>query len=385
MTVLVLAILMVCLGISVLFATGSWSPATGDTVEGELTPDDCDTDCGAVLRASIEALDAGETLQIAPGTYDIGKVSIDDVGGTAEEPIVVTASDLGERPQLVGHLLLTRPDHLRLDGLDLRADVQGDPALAVRCGVGWEVTRSDFSGASETKAFSNLLVSGTQPGAPNPDGNIACEDEPRDFLIAGNCLSDPYVDPDLDQHPDPRQRTQRNWYHNLYLSFEGSGRTSGTVERNIFTGNANGSGVKLGAGRDNPWGPDNVVVANNTFVSGRTGVVLTETVNDNTLVGNLFDDLEGEVAAGEGVAVFPHNLDGSGNEVSHSLAYDVGVIVAAPVEGDSVIDGVDNRVVDGDPDFVTRDDEPTSCRDFDPRDPRADAYGRYGSGEFEAP
>ena len=59
---------------------------------------------GAVLKAAIYALVAGDELRVGPGRFSVNSFMILELQGTATAPIVVTADDLSNKP------ILTRPN-----------------------------------------------------------------------------------------------------------------------------------------------------------------------------------------------------------------------------------------------------------------------------------
>jgi hypothetical protein len=169
----------------------------------------------------IDDLRPGETLKIQAGTYDVEALRLDS-RGTANNRITIMAADPQHRPLLRGMTMMRSTHYVTLMNLRFRAAVSGRPAVSFQCGVGWALLGSDVSGASATGAFSNMNITGTQPGGPSPDTGDECPDEPRDFRIHGNAFFDPYTNPNL-------EGSTAGYYHNVYCSFEGTSRTSGII------------------------------------------------------------------------------------------------------------------------------------------------------------
>lgn len=333
-----------------------------DAVDDRLSLDECDEGAGEdvppcrdVLRAHVEALEPGEVLRIAPGTYDIGTVIVDGLEGTPEERIEITAEDPGQAPHLVGHLRLVSADQVTLSHLTLVASEDDLPALAMQCGVGWEVTRSVVRGAADSGAMSNLNISGSQPDGPTEGGPV-CPDEPRDFSVSSNCFRDPYTDPELEDHPDPEVRATRGFYHQIYASFEGGAGTGGRIERNVLQGHTNGAGIKLGNGAHHTLGPWHVDVTGNAFIDGRSAVILHDDVRDNTIEDNLVIDVAGSTNAGDDVVFYAARLGEPTNVVSGTRAYGAGTMFGiGPDESAELVDGGGNVIVDESTEPLDRD------------------------------
>jgi hypothetical protein len=341
---------------------------------GRAAPDH-GTGCMTPLRNAIEALRPGETLKIQPGTYDIDAMRI-DVKGTETNRVTVMAADPQRRPLLRGMTLMRGANYVTLLNLRFRAAVDHRPAVAFQCGVGWALVGSDASGASATGAFSNLNIDGTQPGGPSRDDGNECPDEPRDFRVHGNAFFDPYTDPNL-------EGTGSGSYHNIYCNFEGTARTSGIIDRNLFVGMANGAGIKLGNSEENGGlGPWNVRVLSNTFVNGRSAIVVYGDVRRNEITGNLVAHMRGGPADTNGVAVKVNTVPSPSNTIDHTYGFDVTSIWESEHEDGSTLDaGPDNRVR-GNPDFDPNFDDPTGVDGLKPRAPAAQPYGRYGTGKY---
>lgn len=325
-------------------------PAAEDVVLPEAIPP-----CQEALAGHLEDLRPGDVLTIAPGTYDIGTVTVREIEGEPDRPIVVTALDPDEPPEIVGALRIHDSDHFTLSHLQFVASQDRLPALAVQCGIGWEVSDSTIRGASDSTAMSNLNISGYQEPPPPPQIPATCPDEPRDFKVIGNCIRDPYTDPELEDHPDPAVKRTRGFYHNIYVSFEGSDATGGIIEGNRIQGSLNGAGIKLGNGATHERGPRNVVVRGNAFVDVRNLVVLSEDVRDNEITGNLGIDVVGPTNAGDDVGVYVSRVREASNVVADNTLWGARwMIRTAPDESAEVIDAGGNEVLPSSEDLDLR-------------------------------
>jgi hypothetical protein len=317
--------------------------AAADATEADEAPS-----CQDVLRRHIEALEPGEVLRIGPGRYDIGTVVVRDLAGTADDRIEVTALDPGRPPELVGSLHLASAEHVTVSHLDLVASERGLPALAMRCGTGWEVRDATIRGAADSGATSNMNISGSQPEGPSGrDGGETCPDEPRGFVVADNCFRDPYTDPALVDHPDIEVRRTRGFYHQLYVSFEGGEGTGGRIVGNRFQGHHNGAGVKLGNGAHHTLGAWHVQVVGNAFVDGRSAVILHDDVRDNRIEDNLVVDVSGPTNAGDDLVFYGARLREASNVISGTTAYGAAALIGlGPERSADLVDGGGNVLVD---------------------------------------
>ena len=303
--------------LSIAFLAGCFPspPPTGNTYT--FSTSDCravsnyPAPCGS-LAEKIKTLAPGDTLRIKPGTYNIDKMRLDNIEGTADKRITVKADVPSDRPLLRGWLTLWRADYFTLDNLRFEATYTTTPVggLSYHCGVGWTVSNSEFFGANNTHSYWNLGIGGYQPGAPTADGPNDCANEPRNFAVTGNTFHHPYTD-----------GSTSAVYHHIYAYFEGSAGTSGTISRNVFAGFRNGAGIKLGAA--NPLCAWNVRVEFNTFYDGVRALVMEDDIRGIVVNGNLTDQIRGgggtsgpnlPVALGNTVASNPSNV------ISHTYA-----------------------------------------------------------------
>jgi len=319
--------------------------------------------CGEALSHAVRWLNPGDVLKIAPGTYDVGKLGLAPYNdGPNRSRITITAQDASRPPLIRGDVRLHKPYNVTLSRLRFQATVSGASALGILCGTGWRLERSHVFGASKTRAFSNLTIAGDR---------AQCPDEPRGFTVANNVFNQPYTNPNLQDHPDPDIRVTAVAYHNVYTTFEGSPATSGVIERNLFIGNRNGSGVKLGSAGDR--GPWNVKVRFNTFYDGAYAVLLAYDVRNNALNGNLVVDMRGGPASADGAAVAVSELRDTSNTIAHTYGHEIKKVWADIKTGSRLTVGPDNAIRPS-PRFWGYLLHPT----YDPAKP----YGRYGDGSF---
>jgi hypothetical protein len=271
-------------------------------------PDDCafdsrwpDSTCGT-LAATMLNLEAGDTLQLEPGTYEIGFFDLRNrstapvLDGQSDNPIVITAEDPANPPLLHGWIALWGVRYLTIDHIRFQAgwsaSSHGGPGggLAMLCGVGWKLQNSEFFGAADTGSVANLLVDGRGvTGTPGNDG--ACPGEPRGFSISYNSFHHPYIG------CTPGTSTD-SIYHNIYANFEGTYDegtgvgSGGSIAHNIFEGFKCGAGIKLGTGSESrPTGPWGVTIERNTFYDGVRAVVTQNDIRRTTFKRNLTDKI----------------------------------------------------------------------------------------------
>jgi hypothetical protein len=338
--------------------------------------------CGS-LGLKLRALAANTVLKLQPGTYDIGKMRVDNIAGTAAQRITIQAADPSRPPLLRGWLSLWGAHYVTLDHMQFEATEttsnNGGPAggLAMTCGYGWTVTNSKFFGANNTGSFWNFGINGT--AVSNPAG---CVDEPRNFLISGNTFTDPYVTPN-----DPSQSV----YNHLYAFFEGTPGTSGVISRNVFVGAHNGAAIKLGTSSANA--AQNVRVEFNTFYDSMRAILLEE-VKGTVVCGNLTDKIAGGGGmSGKNLSVALGATDPSAtpaNVISHTYAADninthVPMLIWGPVlsafPNAGLTDGGDNAIRTGD-DPQWNSTDPAVAGAFTPANTAAKPYGARGTGAF---
>jgi hypothetical protein len=266
--------------------------------------------CGAPLLVVLKSLRAGDTLRIAPGSYDVDSMSLAGPSGTSSSRIRVTALDPAHRPLLRGWTHFSAPKYLTVSDIDFEATVPDKGGLHISCGVGWTLQNSHLFGADTTQAVYNLMISGRITGPPNPDDGHECTDGgPRGFLVRNSTFNRPFV-----QAPGAPGGNS-HWQH-IYAAFEGSVTTGGTIEHNLFVGARSGAGVKLGDGLYHTLGPWNVAVKYNTFYNGKRGILLADDVRNNTIVGNLVVKM-----SEYGIAV--NKVPDPSNSIGHTYAFNV--------------------------------------------------------------
>lgn len=229
------------------------------------------------LHAVLRTLAPGDTLRLAPGTYDVSRYATGGYlrplralpgapasqrarVGTAAAPIRITALDPARKPLLRGGLRLDAPDYWALSHLRVQATASRTSALYVDGGIGWSVTHSEFFGAGATDAYANVAVSGG---------------ERTRFVFARNCVRGAATGGGFTDH-------------NIYLSFAGGPSSSARIERNVVFGHPNGAGIKVGnGGAPGAPGPWNVKIANNTLANGGRQVLLHGDVRRVGVYGNI--------------------------------------------------------------------------------------------------
>jgi hypothetical protein len=264
---------------------------------------------GDNVLTAMEALRAGGTLELAPGTYNTGLLRVTPMAnGTASAPITITAQDPSNPPLLMGGLWFYSPTYINLTNLRVQATAATFPALTMQGGSFWTVSGSEFWGARQTNAYANVVISGT--------GGF-----PRFFTFASNCVHDAADSTRADATD-----------HNVYVNFEGSGMTSGTILRNLMWGAPHGENLKLGnGGVDGALGPWNVRVANNTMAVGGRQLLLHANVRNNVIVGNLFyDATQGFVANPKTTQVYVHDVIGPQNYFSHNYSAIASMMIYDP-------------------------------------------------------
>jgi len=316
---------------------------------------------GVDLRAALNSLHPGDTLALRPGTYHTGLVSpapaSTAVGadrkmsvGTAAARITVRAADPRNRPVILGEIKLWGPSYWILDGLKVQAVDATRDALYIGGGTGWVVRNSEFSGANNTGAYSNVTI-GT---------DVYGTGAPRAFAFTGNCVHD-------------AAHTNRSFTdHNIYVSYAGNSSSGGEISRNIIFNHPNGAGIKLGnggvPGARGPWG---VQVAYNTVAQGGRQVLLHGDVRGNTISRNILSTSTKRLGTSKlTTSVYLNLVVGGGNTFANNYAASSSVFSF----GKTARIGVDNAVR-ADPGFAG-----SGCGGFVPDNAKATAYGRYGAG-----
>ncbi|MFC5999716.1 hypothetical protein ACFP6A_13430 [Quadrisphaera sp. GCM10027208] len=347
-------------GAVTLLSLGVTAPAAGAVTADAVVPASARTltvQPGDDVAAAIADLRAGDTLLLAPGRYDVGtlKTRADWPRGTAAAPVTVRALDPARRPILTGSLRLYDADHWRLEGLRVEATVPGEPALHLAGGTGWVVRDSELTGARRTGAYSNVTIT---------DDTFLGSGAPEDFRFEENCVFGAAT-----AHDGRKD-------HNVYVSYQGTPDSGGTIARNTVFDHPSGAGIKLGdGGEPGARGPWNVDVTHNTVAHGAMAVLLHGDVRGNDLSGNLFDAVAESFVTTPGATTYvsAHDVVGAGNVVRHTYA-------AAPATyflwGAGVTLGPDAGLRP-DPGLTE-----AGCTGLRPRATAAQAYGRWGSGQY---
>jgi len=318
--------------------------------------------CETPLEKIFIWLRPGDTLTIAPGTYDVGNLGVNTRLADMTGRITITAADPSRPPTLRGRVQLWKPRNVTLSNLRLEATLAGSPALSSVCGTGWEVRNSHIFGASKTGSYSNFTIAGNASDCPG---------EPRDFRVSENVFTDPYTDPTLHDHPDMSVRATAVIYHHIYATFNGTPGTGGVIERNVFVGNRNGAGVKLG-NLKGELGPANVRVRFNSFYDGVWAVLLAYDSRNHVIEGNLVDRMRGGPKSAYGAAVAVSELTTVSNTVANNYGYNVQKNWADLKTGSTVNEAA--NVLGPSPLYTGWLLQPTR--------PEAQPYGRWGTGAF---
>ncbi|RJK95353.1 right-handed parallel beta-helix repeat-containing protein [Vallicoccus soli] len=307
------------------------------------------------FRDAVEALRPGDTLQLAPGTYEIGYLWLKVARGLASAPIVVKAQDWRRPPLLRGGLNLTDADHWTLHRLRVEATAPNGPALHMTGGTGWRVTSSEFFGARNTDAYANVAIDG--------GGGY-----PRGFVFSQNCVHD--------AGRSERWKTD----HNIYVKFRGAPGSGGTISKNTIYNHQNGAGIKLGdgglPGAPGPWG---VKVEQNTIAQGGRQVLLSHDVRGNVVVGNLlYGSTEPFTTADRRTTgIYALMVSGTGNKVADNYVARASMALRDPY-GKVGVSGV--TAVRPDPGFRGT----GSCAALDPTYWKARYYGRTSTGVYRS-
>lgn len=255
---------------------------------------------GDDLNTLMRSLQPGDTLSLHPGTYVVHTLRPVVQRGTASAPITVRAADPARRPLLKGHLKLWGASYWQLDGLRVQTIDARQDALSMFGGTGWTVTRSEFFGAAQTGAYSNVGV--------HSDGTTGTG-SPKQFRFVGNCVHD--------AGRTNRGRTD----HNIYVAFTGDTRSGGLISRNVIYGHPQGSGIKLGnGGVERARGPWGVRVTQNSIGDGAMQVLLHGDIRNNTVSGNLLWRSIYKIGGTKSTSVYLNNVVGSGNVFTHNYA-----------------------------------------------------------------
>lgn len=315
------------------------SPTTSTPRVLEVAPDGDDDATGApgdpfaTLSHALGELDAGDELVVRGGEYR-ESVNVEAREGTREAPVRVRAAP-GERPVVRGLLWLEEPTWWEVRGLDVRWDTRNDSELHMvkfTGGDDWVFADAELSDA---RGFAGLLVNG----------------EPRRFLLSG-----------LHVH-DTRSSNDTNQDHLVYLN---CGTGGGVLERSLLVGSPNGRAVKVGPADSGGDPIGNITIRYNTMVDneGPSNVQLSGDTSEVVIERNIMD------GSGEGRAsVTAFELEGGDNVVRDNISWRSAGTVEADQDG--LDDGGGNTVLN------PRLRGPSDERPYEPREPKARAYGRW--------
>lgn len=313
---------------------------------------------GASLATAMHNLRAGDTLRLAPGSYNTGYLRLytNHVGasqiwkGTAARPITVTSADPSRPATLVGGLQLEGADYWRLIGLRFQATLPSTAALYMSNGVGWSVTGSEFWGADRTRSFANVAIAGSGG-------------QPSRFVFAGNCLH------------GAAATGRGNTDQNLYISFQGSGAAGGGVARNIIWATPQGAAIKLGyGGVPTALGPSGVAVTNNTMYSNGRQILFAGNVRNNLIRGNLFVVARSPFTSDPRTTqIYVAGQAGGGNVVTSNYGYGASMFAFDPGHRVSYRSNFQSNARAANPVLAQG-----SCRAFQAGNRAAAAFGRYG-------
>jgi hypothetical protein len=304
------------------------------SLEGDDDAEGSAEDPWETLEYALAQLRPGDRLVVADGRYE-ENVDLDVQEGRPDAPIQVVAAD-GARPVLVGLLWLEDLSWWDIRGLNVTWDDGNDSEqhmVKLTDGVSWRFADAEVWGA---KSFAAVLVDG----------------EPEDFTLSGLYVHDTHPANDTNQD------------HLIYLN---CGTGGGVLERSILAHSANGRAVKIGPPEEGKAEVANVVIRYVTMVDNRgpSNVQFTYEASGVMVENSIM------VGSAEGRAnVTTFDLDGSGNVVRNNVGWDSSGVVE---NADGVEDGGGNLHLD--PRLSGSDGD----RPYYPGEPRAQAYGRWGT------
>ncbi|HEY7858958.1 MAG TPA: hypothetical protein VIC82_10710 [Candidatus Nanopelagicales bacterium] len=314
----------------------------------------------AQLKARIPQLRAGDTLRLQPGTYNTGYLRYYASGanptqtiarGTAARPITVTSVNPSRPAVLVGGFQLTGANYWHLTRLRFQAATAGLSALYMNNGVGWQVTYSEFWGADKTRSFANVAIAGSRG-------------EPRAFVFAGNCLH------------GAAATNRGNTDQNIYLSFQGTAASGGSIARNIIWASPQGAAIKLGnGGVSGALGPWNVAVTNNTLASNGRQILFFGNVRNNRIYGNLFYKARTPFTHDPRTTqIYVAGRVGSGNVIKGNYGYGASMFSFDPTHSLHYGANTQSNAAAANPSFFSQ----NGCTAYRPTSRTAASFGRYG-------
>ena len=332
------------------------------------------------FRSAVLSLTSGDTLLLAPGTYETGYQRFYAGpfnpprtrglmhSGSAAAPITISAVDPANPPLLRGGIQFQGPDYIRLLHLRVEATDPTLPALTMKDGRGWVVQGCEFFGAANTHSLANVAILGgsdkMRPG------------QPSGFVFRENSV-----------HDASNTKQTNHTEHNMYVSFAGSLHSGGVITRNVIWGHYGGEGIKIGdGGAYGAPGPWNVTVSMNTIAEGGRQVLLHGNVRNIIVFGNLFwKATQAFNKDPRTTMVYIHQVTGSGNQVRNNYGYSASMLM---FDIDSPLNNAKSKVANkanimtnaaaGNPLFVGA----NTSLGWKTRNPKVAAYGRWGNGKF---
>ncbi len=314
----------------------------------------------AQIKADVDVLKAGDSVLVAPGTYDMGRGETGGVWrprlgtfghralGTPTAPIVFTAADPAHAPLLTGSIKLDGANYWRLSHLRVQGTVRTTDTLTFNGGTGWSLTDSEVFGARATGALANVVVSKVTFGMPT------------NWTIAHDAI-----------HDGGAVAAKAGMQHEIYLTAVGNAGHA-VIRNNALYNTSEGAAVKIGnGGLANAPGISGVSVVNNTMYANFEQVVLHGAVSNNLIQRNLMVLSTRRQGNGNTVGVYVHQLAGANNVIRDNYLSAVTTPIYASPGSSGFRDGGGNiRSVDPRFDHVL-------AWSFHPGTAAARAYGRW--------
>lgn len=313
----------------------------------------------AQFEADVPYLQAGQTLALKPGTYNVGAfrprlVSFGHTAsGTPNAHITVTAADPQRPPLIQGSLKFDSANYWNFSNLRIQGTLPLTDTLTFNGGNGWSLTNSEVFGARQTGALANVVVSKVNIGMPT------------NWTIAYNSIHDAGAD-----------KAKAGKEHEIYLTAVGDAQR-GLIVRNLFYNTPEGASVKIGnGGLANSPGISGIQVDNNTMYQNFEQVLMHGNVSNNSVKGNLMVLSTRSQANGATIGVYLAGVTGSHNLITDNYFYKVTTPIYNGQSTGSFKNGGNNQVR-GNPRF----DSPTAWK-FHPTTVAAQQYGRYATKNF---
>ncbi len=266
----------------------------------------------AQIKADVSVLQAGDSVLVAPGTYDMGRGEPGGIWrprlgtyghralGTPTAPIVFTAADAAHPPLLTGSIKLDGANYWRLSHLRIQGTVRTTDTLTFNGGTGWSLSDSEVFGARATGALANVVVSRVTFGMPT------------NWTIAHDAI-----------HDGGAVASKAGMQHEIYLTAVGNAGHA-VIRNNALYNTSEGAAVKIGnGGLANAPGISGVSVVDNTMYANFEQVVLHGAVSNNLIQRNLMVLSTRKMGNGNTVGVYVHELAGSNNVIRDNYLYAV--------------------------------------------------------------